>query len=213
MDIRITCPNCKQEYFIDESQLQLGQKAECENCHRSFTISMDVLDCSSEQFTHDTQNTTQINTSREDIKTKLSEGKEGENWSDNKLGTLQKSNVEKSNQKSNQVNENDLTNSKAINEAIDIWSRVSKIAEILYLVSLPISPVSVMIILMSCSNDTCRFGIPVIIIFLVIQLFLVRLFCLSAQAVLEVLRALNNNIQAIAKSVTLATNTQNKQSS
>ncbi len=38
IEIKITCPYCKQDYFINESQFQLGQQAECTVCHHSFVI-------------------------------------------------------------------------------------------------------------------------------------------------------------------------------
>lgn len=38
IEIKITCPYCKQDYFINESQLQLGQQAECAVCRRTFVI-------------------------------------------------------------------------------------------------------------------------------------------------------------------------------
>ena len=113
--------------------------------------------------------------------------------SENTLGNSQKSNEEKQNLKSNQAAGN-------ISKVINIWSRLAKIAEILLLASLPISSISVLIILMSCSSDTCCFWIPIAIMS-VFCLFFAWLFSLSAQAVLEVLMALNNNIAKSVKSV------------
>ena len=44
MKYAIKCPFCNQRYELDE--FKEGQEAECENCHRSFTICMAVLDVS-----------------------------------------------------------------------------------------------------------------------------------------------------------------------
>ena len=44
MKYTVKCPFCNQRYELDE--FKEGQEAECENCHRSFTICMAVLDVS-----------------------------------------------------------------------------------------------------------------------------------------------------------------------
>jgi hypothetical protein len=87
MKVLIKCPFCNQRYELDE--FREGQEAECENCHRSFTICMAVLDVSSGQRPHDMQITTHA--PQQGIKAKTSEGNKGENI----MGNSAKSEAEK----------------------------------------------------------------------------------------------------------------------
>ena len=218
MKCTIKCPHCGQQY--EEIEYVAGQKVECENCQQSFVICMSVVIDTpvNSSLINSKQRESEIhlkNSNASPVENWLVNGKQNqsdnniqdsdtspiENWLGSRLGIPQKSNVEKRNSKANQVNDNESTHFSKINEAISVWSRVATIADVLFLLSLPVSSISALIILMSCSKATCSFWIPIIII-IVIQLFFGWLFSLSAQAVLEVLRSLSNDVQMISKSVT-----------
>lgn len=228
MKYAIKCPFCNQQYELDE--FIEGQEAECENCHRSFTICMSILDVSVGQHPHNNNETTKDQKQKNDIKTissvkvdvpnvnSVENNRENIDKTNSKEEMQKQDSDEKHNNNSladwqksikpNQMNKSDLDYFNSINQVINIWDSLANVLYNLFWISILSLFIYIMILMatekISLIGIICAIGVPCDLLFN-------WLICKSAKAVLESFRAMNYNAKIISTSiVNLKESTNNK---